>query len=147
MNRIDVSYNGEDPFPWEKKLVVYVEKVLDYIGKHNWEVSIVFGDDSFIRKLNNDYREKDEPTDVLSFCQEDGESGEVFYAGDIVISVESVKRNASRFNVDTEEELRRVVIHGILHLSGLDHASNDPSEPMLEKQELILKTLEGEKLF
>ncbi len=147
MSQIDVSYNGEDPFPWEDKLVVFVKKVLDYIGKHNWEVSIVFGNDLFVKNLNNEYRGKDEPTDVLSFCQEDGGSEDVFYAGDIVISMESVRRNASYFRVDAEEELKRVVIHGILHLSGLDHESNDPSEPMLEKQELILKTLEGEKLF
>ena len=150
MNVIDVSYRDFQSVPWEEKVVFYAEKVLNYLGKNNWEVSLVFCSDNFIKELNSSYRNKKEPTDVLSFCQEEevhGNTPEMFYAGDIVISMDSVTVNANSFGVDREEELRRVIVHGILHLSGMDHRTNDASEPMLVEQEKILLSIKGERLF
>jgi rRNA maturation RNase YbeY len=64
--------------------------------------------------------------------------------GDIVISLETLKTNAAYFHVDEDEELRRLIIHGILHLAGFDHPTNNPEEPMLVLQEKILSN--GEKI-
>ena len=61
--------------------------------------------------------------------------------GDILICPEVLKRNAASFNVPEEEELRRLLIHGVLHLSGENHSTNDPTEPMLVHQERILSKL------
>jgi len=150
VNSVEISYQGAEPLPREEKVVFYAGKVINYLGKSNWEVSLVFTTDEFIKELNKIYRNKNEATDVLSFCQENGfptEADRIFYAGDIVISMEAVRRNAEYFDVDVEEELRRVIVHGILHLSGMDHETNDSFEPMLIKQENILLSLKGERLF
>jgi probable rRNA maturation factor len=63
--------------------------------------------------------------------------------GDIVISLETLAENCRVFGVDMDEELRRLLIHGILHLSGLDHATLAPDEPMLALQERLLAELGG----
>ncbi|HOX92511.1 MAG TPA: rRNA maturation RNase YbeY, partial [Spirochaetales bacterium] len=116
------------------------------LGQDGWDLSLLVCDDAFIVNLNEQYRNKEGPTDVLSF--EQGERYETpdgmrFLAGDIVISLDALARNAQDFSVSVDEELRRLVIHGILHLSGMDHASNDPSEPMLLRQESLLAQLAG----
>jgi probable rRNA maturation factor len=94
---------------------------------------------------------KDEPTDILTFVQTDGdvsfpdERGEgcARVLGDMVISLTSMNRNAEQFGVSPDEELYRLLIHGTLHLLGGDHKTNDPKEPMLQKQEAILRALKG----
>jgi probable rRNA maturation factor len=75
-----------------------------------------------------------------------GGGNEPYLPGDIVISLDALRENAGFFKVSEDEELRRLIIHGILHLAGNDHASNDPGEPMLVKQENILETI-GERIF
>ncbi len=122
--------------------------VLEHIGKDKWEISILFTDDEFIRQLNRDYRGKDEATDVLSFAQVDAKDGFPtkggrFYAGDIVISMETLAKNSSYFNVSMNEEFKRLLVHGILHLSGMDHVNNDPDQEMLVYQEKILNNFTG----
>ncbi len=126
----------------------FMLQVLDKLGKDKWEVSVLFTGDAFIQKLNKDYRGKDEPTDVLSFAQVDTKEafpskGGRFYAGDIVISMDTLEKNANYFKISMNEELKRLLVHGILHLSGLDHENNNPDQPMLAKQEKILKQYTG----
>jgi probable rRNA maturation factor len=79
-------------------------------------INLVFIGDEEIRKLNHQYRKKDKATDVLAFPM--GEDG---ILGDIAISTETAKRNAKRFGVIYKEELKRLVIHGVLHVIGYDH--------------------------
>jgi len=80
------------------------------------EVNIVFVDDKKIRELNKKYRHKDKATDVLSF-----EMNEEGIVGDIAISTETTKANAKKYGVTYEVEVRRLIIHGVLHLLGYDH--------------------------
>ncbi len=147
MNTIEVSCTVTQEDYQEAKFIDFIQKVLHYLTIDTWELSLVLCSDSFIKELNLRYRGKDEPTDVLSFTQELVSVGDRIYAGDIVVSLDSVRGNALRFGVDFREELRRVIIHGILHLTGMDHQTNSSSEPMLIKQEQILRSLEGETLF
>jgi probable rRNA maturation factor len=141
VNRADVI-SDQFPPPLPRKTVrAFAERVLDALNAENRRVTIVFCGDSFIRHLNKQYRQKDEPTDVLSFTIGETRRG-TFYAGDIVISVETLERNARDFSVDKEEELRRLIIHGILHLSGMDHETNDHErEAMLVLQEKLIKEI------
>jgi probable rRNA maturation factor len=141
MNRAGVI-SEEFPPPAPKKAVrAFAERVLDAIKAEDWRVTIVFCGDAFIRLLNKQYRQKDEPTDVLSFTMGERRRG-VFYAGDIVISVETLEQNARAFSVAKKEELRRLIIHGILHLSGMDHETNNHErEAMLVLQEKLLKEI------
>jgi probable rRNA maturation factor len=126
----------------------FAQRALDRIGAADWDLSIALTDDPGIRLLNRDYRGKDEPTDVLSFGQgewfEDGEAGRRYLAGDIVISLDSLMANSEYFGVDPDLELSRLVLHGILHLNGMDHEDNDPGRPMLALQEKILEELTKE---
>ncbi|MBO7430622.1 MAG: rRNA maturation RNase YbeY [Spirochaetia bacterium] len=126
----------------------FLLKVLEILGKDKWEVSILLTGDAFIQKLNKEYRGKDEPTDVLSFAQVDSkeafpEKGGRFYAGDIVISMETLAKNADYFGISMNEELKRLLVHGILHLCGMNHENNNPDQPMLVEQEKILKQFTG----
>jgi len=146
MNR--VSFSAEEvPLPaWRGKAKLYILKILEYLEKTNWDLSIMFCGNSRIQSLNLQYRKKDEATDILTFVQGDTARGR-FAAGDIVISLETLEENARYFNVPVDEELRRLLIHGILHLNGMDHKTNETDEPMLQLQEKILADLTGERIL
>jgi len=151
MNRIDVSVEGIPLPPWQDKIADFALKALAELGIDGWDVSFLVCDDSFMSDLNGRYRGKDGPTDVLSFEQgerfEDPEAGSRFLAGDIAISTDTLFRNAEAFGVAADEELKRLILHGLLHLSGLDHGSNEASEPMLERQESLLRSLASERIL
>lgn len=151
MNRIAVSAEGFEPPPWTEGLRAFALSALDALALDGWDVSILLCDDAFMADLNERYRGKEGPTDVLSFEQgetwDDPEAGARFIAGDIAISTDTLRRNAAEFGVGEDEELRRLVVHGLLHLSGLDHATNDSGEPMLARQEEVLASLSGERIL
>lgn len=84
------------------------------------DITIVLTTDRAIRTLNRKYRGKDRPTDVLSFAIGDGlQQGEPF--GDVVISVESARRQAREYDAPLRTEMLRLLVHGTLHLCGYDH--------------------------
>lgn len=145
MNNMIISVNEIEEPPWLSSFSILCEQILEIRGKNNWEVSVVLCDDSVIHQLNKQYRGKDTPTDVLSFAQNEGEEipgqevQELFSAGDIVISLDTIQKNAQQCAISTKEELVRVFIHGLLHLEGFNHSTNSPQEPMLELQENILQ--------
>ena len=84
--------------------------------KGKGSINLVLITDQEIRRLNREFRGKDKPTDVLAFSM--GEDGVL---GDIAISTETAKKNAKRYGVSYRAELKRLVIHGVLHLLGYDH--------------------------
>jgi len=149
VSSVAVSAEGIDLPTWSERCKIFTQKVLDSVTKHSHEVSVVFCSDRFIKDLNRDYRGKDEATDVLSFPQYDG--GEQWpkkgLAGDIVISLDAAAENAREFGVDFEEEIKRLIVHGVLHLLGWDHSDNSPEQEMLALQEKILVDLMGERLL
>jgi len=152
MNRVEISAE-EAPVPlWCNSLKNYALKVLNRLGRDKWDLSILLCGDRTISDLNSRYRGKAEATDVLSFNFNEG--GEEpcahrgrFLPGDIVISLDMLRENAGRFNVSEDEELRRLLIHGILHLDGMDHSTNKETEPMLRFQEQILTELAQERIM
>ena len=156
MNQVEVTVEGIDAPEWLNTAAQFCQKVLQKLTIDGWEVSLLFCDDNFIQELNRQYRGKDEPTDVLSFAayadnEEKGFSSPSDYAtitaGDVVVSIDTLKRSSQEFNVSENEELKRLLIHGILHLNGMDHASNSPNEEMLRIQEELMKQMAGETIF
>lgn len=149
MNRVAISAE-EDPLPLrEDNIRRFILGVLDSLAHDRWDLSVLFCGDRYIRKLNAQFRRKDEPTDVLSFTLGETieEDGEIRYLpGDIVISLETLAENARYFKVSPEEELRRLLIHGILHLAGMDHATNADIEPMLRLQESLMAEQSRERI-
>ena len=151
MNRVAVSTEGI-PLPgWNKSLKKFAVKALREIGKDNWDLSILLCNDAVIAGLNSRFRGKNQATDVLSFVQAEGKQfpgvETQFLPGDIVISFDSMRRNALKNKISEDEELRRLLIHGILHLNGMNHLSNRKNEPMLLVQEQILSRLAGERIM
>jgi probable rRNA maturation factor len=141
MNKVFFSSEEIPLPPWTGAAGSFIKSVLKKQNLKNWELSVLFCNSRYIKKLNAQYRNKDEATDVLSFpLGETGPDGQ-YLAGDIVISLDALRENSRYFNVAEDEELRRLLIHGILHLSGADHDTNNGKEPMLETQESLLACL------
>lgn len=153
MNTIDISFSDNNfKKKYNKKFILsYLQKVLEDLKLDNVEFSVSFIEEEEMHSLNHEYRGIDDSTDILSFAAEDEEPDAFFISspgkkkrllGDMLICPAVLYRNAERFEVTVDEELRRLLIHGVLHLSGCDHKTNDIAlEPMLQKQEEILKRL------
>ena len=149
-NRVLISVQGGIDIPeWldDNKIGKFVIEILKKMNLDNEEISILFCNDMAIRQLNKDYREIDSATDILSF--ENGskytdDEGEWLQAGDMAISLETLPKNAEYFGVSENEELKRLLIHGTLHLNGYDHGEAhiepgvEPSDEMLALQEKLL---------
>lgn len=98
------------------------------------ELSLLFCDDSFIQELNRNYRKKNAPTDVLSFGQSSEQCQGMKVLGDIVISLETVESRCAGDRRAMRNEVDLLVCHGLLHLLGLDHATQTDKETMNKKQ-------------
>ncbi|MDR2534909.1 MAG: rRNA maturation RNase YbeY [Treponema sp.] len=150
MNRVEIQAE-EEPLPsWIERANRFILTVLDRLHQDRWDLSVLFCKNEYIRSLNAQFRQKDEATDVLSFplgetVEEGGETR--YLPGDIVISLETLRENARYFHVSPDEELRRLLIHGILHLSGMDHVTNADTEPMLLLQEELVSELAEERIL
>ena len=94
------------------------------------EMSLVLAGDRLLRRLNRTYRGKDRPTDVLSFPGGGGEAG----LGDVVISVETAERNARGLGRTLGQELDVLALHGLLHVLGYDHETDDGTMDRLERR-------------
>lgn len=141
----DYRPEATEPLPLEELalMVLRHEEVPE-----NTEVSVTFVDDKEIARLNEEYRGKVGPTDVLSFeCDglfdemedSEGAGAEVFELGDIVIAVDVVERQAGGFGNTFEEEVSLMLVHGLLHLCGYDHIADDEAEVMEKREAEILE--------
>lgn len=158
MNVVSVSVeeNTKEPL-WIAKVEPFLLSVLERLSLSGKELSVLFCSNDFIATLNNQYRNIQSATDVLSF--ENGDSyideneNTVQCLGDIVISIEMLAQNALSFNTDVDTELKRLLIHGVLHLCGYDHGSEhleigvEPTSEMLLLQEKILLEFADEKII
>ena len=106
------------------------------------ELTIVLTDDTRLRELNRDYLGMDAPTDVLSFpaSETDPETG-AHYLGDILVSVARARAQAEAAGHPLESELQLLVVHGVLHLLGYDHAQAEEKARMWKTQADILEGL------
>lgn len=111
------------------------------------EVSIAFCDDSAIHQMNLEFRGVDRPTDVLSFALNEGAEPEVVGGpdaelfGDIIISVDTLGKQAEEYGHSMERELAYLTIHGFLHLLGYDHETEDGKIEMRQEEEAVLSSL------
>lgn len=107
-------------------------------------LSLSFCDDKSIQAINKQHRDKDEPTDVLSFPMPrndfEGGSGSVIL-GDIVVSVETAQRQANELNHSLKSEIAFLIIHGMLHLNGYDHIDDNDRVTMSAKEAELYKML------
>ncbi len=107
----------------------FVKRIVEGVlrgEKKQRDMSVAFIGEGRMRKLNKKYRKKNKVTDVLAF----GEG-----LGEIVICLREVKKNAKKFNSNFQEELARVLIHGILHLLGYNHQKSEEEEKKMKEKE------------
>jgi probable rRNA maturation factor len=112
-------------------------------GRKTWQVGVRFVTPREIQRLNRVFRSKDRPTDVLSFSAIEGQAfpdgSPEAELGDLVICTSVAKVEAKRRLMDPVEELVRLLAHGVLHLAGMDHATQADEERMFGLQERIVE--------
>jgi probable rRNA maturation factor len=111
--------------------------MLKDLGSPDAELSILITGDEEVRSLNRQYRGEDRITDVLSFSQLEGEGVEAGYnlLGDVVISWDRAVSQGAEFGHGTPPELRRLLVHGVLHLFGYDHEDNGAEADRMREME------------
>jgi rRNA maturation RNase YbeY len=131
-----INFNYESEFQLENEEAIsnWISMSILSEGKKEGEISYIFCDDEYLHKINLEYLNHDTLTDVISFDYTMGNE----IGGDIFISVERVADNAKDFKVSFEEELMRVMIHGVLHYCGYKDKG--------ESNEVVMRSKEDEKL-
>jgi rRNA maturation RNase YbeY len=104
----------------------WIEGCIERYGKQAGAINFIFTSNPYLREINREYLNHNYFTDVITFDYSDGH----LLSGDVFISLEKVKENARNFGQSMPQELRRVMIHGVLHLAGYKDASEDEKEVM-----------------
>jgi rRNA maturation RNase YbeY len=131
-----ISFNYETDFELENEVQYeeWISRIIESEGFDEGEINYIFCDDEYLHKINVEYLDHDTLTDIISFDYTVGN----LIQGDIFVSVERVKDNANDFNVSFEEELKRVLSHGVLHYCGYKDKS--------PKEEALMRSKEDEKM-
>jgi probable rRNA maturation factor len=132
----------------EETVRTVLQKAAELYGLNQaTEVSVALCDDATIHQLNRNFRKVDRPTDVLSFALNEGEEPEIVdgpaeeLLGDIIISVDTLTRQAEEYGHSLERELAYLTIHGFLHLMGYNHETEDDKLEMRKEEEVVLSAL------
>ena len=131
-----ISFNYETDFELDNEALYedWISRIIESEGFDEGEINYIFCDDEYLHKINVEYLNHDTLTDIISFDYTVGN----LIQGDIFVSVERVKDNANDFNVSFEEELKRVLSHGVLHYCGYKDKS--------PKDEALMRSKEEEKM-
>ena len=131
-----VIFNYETDFQLENELVYeqWIDAVIESEGKEPGEINYIFCDDEYLHNINMQYLNHDTLTDIISFDYCIGD----LISGDIFVSIERVQDNAKDYEVSFNEELLRVLAHGVLHYCGYKDKT--------EKEALLMRTKEQEKI-
>ncbi|MFT7334518.1 MAG: putative rRNA maturation factor [Porticoccaceae bacterium] len=131
---INFNYESEFSLDNEEAIAAWMSEVIESENKKEGEINYIFCDDEYLHKINLEYLNHDNLTDIISFDYTMGNE----ISGDIFISVERVQDNASDFKVSFEAELKRVMVHGVLHYCGYKDKGED--------DELVMRSKEDDKL-
>ncbi|WP_447635532.1 rRNA maturation RNase YbeY [Flavobacterium microcysteis] len=131
---ISFNYETEFELPNENEFEKWLSEVIVSESKKEGDINYIFCDDEYLHEINVKYLDHDTLTDIISFDYSIGNE----LHGDIFVSVERVADNAKDFNVSFDEELKRVLAHGILHFAGYKDKS--------EADELLMRSKEDEKI-
>ena len=131
-----ISFNYETEFTLENETLFsdWISRVILSENKKEGDINYVFCDDEYILEINKQYLDHDYYTDIISFDYSVGNE----LHGDVFVSIDRVKENANDFDVTFVEELKRVIIHGILHYIGFKDKSKE--------EELLMRQKENEKI-
>lgn len=134
----DIRFNLKN----RRKIREWIIRSVGLVNKKTGEISYIFCSDNFLLDLNRDYLNHDTLTDVISFGLSDDPG---ILSGEIYISVPRVRENAVLFMQTAEDELHRVMIHGVLHLAGYTDNNNAEKKAMRELEQRYLDNYHGIK--
>jgi len=128
-----ISFNYESDFSLDNEEVYadWISNVIQSENKNIGEISYIFCDDEYLLEINKQYLNHDYYTDIISFDYTEAD----VISGDIFVSIDRVKENALDFGVSFDNELKRVIIHGVLHFCGFKDKSKEEEETMRFKEE------------
>lgn len=134
-----ISFNYETNFELdnEDKLSSWISNTISDEGFKEGDVNYIFCDDAYLLNLNMEFLDHDTLTDIISFDYTMGK----LISGDVYISIERVRENAKDFNVSFENELSRVMIHGILHYCGYKDKTDSDTSEMRSKENYYISKL------
>lgn len=136
-----ITYNADGvkmPNIRKRTVSAWIKAVAASFGRKVGEIGYMFVDDEKILEVNNEYLGHDYYTDIITFDYDEGDT----ISGDLVISLDTVRTNAEKFGKDYNEELHRVIIHGILHLCGINDKGPGEREIMEAHENKALALLE-----
>lgn len=116
----------------KRRITLLIKSILEEHGKRPGDINFVMVGDEYLLQVNKDFLAHEYNTDVITFP---GDYKEGFVSGDILISVDRVRENCLVYQVTEENEMLRVMVHGILHLLGYDDTSSRMKQAMEKKQE------------
>ncbi len=129
------SEDVKNPIEYKLPIKKWIQKVIRDHGKKVGEINYIFVSDEYLLNINKTYLQHDYFTDIITF----NNNVEDIIASDIYISVDTVRSNSEKFCVSFEDELLRVIIHGILHLIGFDDVSDRLQAEMTSQENKALK--------
>jgi len=127
---ISFSCNTKFPFSNRLKTKAWIKQTITLYGKKCGNISYIFEDDNQVLNINKQYLNHDYYTDIITFDYVEQDT----INGDIVISTDRIKENAKNFNTSFDNELHRVIIHGVLHLLGFNDHSEKENKIMRQKE-------------
>jgi len=149
-HQIEIQADVDVPENVDKALVMAVLKTLANQSSQPIAMTILLTDDARIQLLNQDFRGLNQPTDVLSFSAGEplpGSSDKLSYLGDVAISLPFARRQAQESGHNLVAELQLLAVHGVLHLIGYDHITDEEKVCMWSLQEEILNQLELQNII
>ena len=117
------------------KRIQWIKNTIEEEGKKAGDISFVFCSDDYLLEINKQYLNHDYYTDIITFDYVDDE----IISGDIFVSIDRVEENADKFGVTFENELNRILIHGVLHLVGYKDKEKAEKELMTSKEDFYLR--------
>lgn len=128
---INFNYESDFNLDNEEAVASWLSAVIVSEKKNEGEINYIFCDDDYLHKINVEYLDHDTLTDIISFDYTVGNE----INGDVFVSIERVQDNAKDFNVSFEDELKRVLVHGILHYCGYKDKGEDDERLMRSKED------------
>ena len=135
-----ITENIDMPFFNQDRVILWIKRVARQYDKITGNINYIFCDDERILEVNKQYLQHDYFTDIITFDY----SGGKIISGDIFISMDTVLSNSKELNVDFNQELYRIIIHGILHLTGQDDKNPESKKEMTRKENEALNLLNFE---
>ncbi len=136
-----IVFNYETNFKLEneEKIRIWISSCIINYGFKEGEINYVFCDDAYLLKLNTEFLKHDTLTDIISFDYTLGKE----ISGDIFISVERVNENADKYSQSIDNELNRVIVHGVLHYIGFKDKNTEDAENMRGQEDKCLKKIKN----